>query len=351
MLKQTDEIKERRGGDAVVEDLQEHPTQSCVRVDQGRCRSCSDREKTEQAVTEMIDREIRDHPFQVALRPSRQRRKDDRAHHQRKEPRAGDFDFVWKKRNEQSDKTVNAHFRKPAGQHHRHAGRRRLISVRQPGVKWKKRDFDGEAEENSGEGEPFKIAGEQSAFAEISQRREIERSFGKINSEKREQHGHAAEECVNEKLYCSEVAIFATVNFDEQKRRNQAHLIKQKPENKILGGEGAVERGLHHEHERARAAFQPLGAESERKNERCQQNEKQAQTIDADEIFGTDRRNPGVALRDLQTRRSGIEFLPKQQGIKRRERVEDERDRARVFWLADVKRDRAGERNKNERTD
>ena len=58
-----------------------------------------------------------------------------------------------------------------------------------------------------------------------------------------------------------------------------------------------------------------------------------------------------MALGDLQTRRGGIEFLPKQQGIKRRERVEDERDRARVFWLADVKRDRAGERNKNERTD
>src|SRR5205807_4601820 len=120
--------------------------------------------------------------------------------------------------------------------------------------------------------EPLKLADEQSAFSETGERREIECSFGKINSEKREQHGDAAEKRVNEKLHRCVIAIFAAVNFDEKKCRNQAHLVKQKPENKILGGEGAVERGLHHEHERARAAFQPLGAESERKHERCEQN-------------------------------------------------------------------------------
>src|SRR5947207_1934351 len=157
-------------------------------------------------------------------------------------------------------------------------------------MKWEQRNFDREAEKNSGEREPLKIAGEQSGFAETGQRREIERSFGKINSEKREQHRDAAEKCVNEKFHRGVIAVVAAVDFDEQKRRDQAHLVKQKPENEILGGEGAVERGLHDEHERAGTAFQALRRKGERKNKRRQQYQKQTQTINADQIFGADRR-------------------------------------------------------------
>ena len=114
----------------------------------------------------------------------------------------------------------------------------------------------------------MKIAGEQSGFAETGQGREIECSFGEINSEKREEHRDAAEKCVNEKFHRGVIAVVAAVDFNEQKRREQAHLVKQKPENEILGGERAVERGLHDEHERAGAAFQALRRKGERKNER-----------------------------------------------------------------------------------
>src|SRR5205814_7691454 len=112
-----------------------------------------------------------DHSFQVALSPGRQRREDNRANYQREEPWPGGFNFVRKKRNEQTNKTVNAHFRKRAGQDHRDAGRRGLISVREPGVKRKERHFDREAEKNSREDQPSDVADEQSVFGENRQRR------------------------------------------------------------------------------------------------------------------------------------------------------------------------------------
>ena len=218
-------------------------------------------------------------------------------------------------------------------------------------MKWKEWDFDSEPEKNSGESEPLKFAREQSAFSETGERREIECSFGKINSEEGKKHGDAAEKCVNEKFDRGVIAIFTSVNFDEKKCRDQGHLVKQKPENEILGGERTVKRGLHDEHERAGAAFEALRGKGERKDEGRQQNEKQTQAIDADQIFGADRRDPGVTFDDLQARCGDIEFLPEHRRVKRGERIKDERNGARVLRLPDVKRNRAGQRNQNDDAD
>ena len=351
LFQQTDEIEKRRGSEAVIEDLQKNAAQRRVHVDQGRCRSCRDGEETKQAITEVIDRQVSDHSFEVALGPRRERREDDRANHEREQPWPGDFDFVREKRHEQPNESVDAHLRKRAGQHHRHTSRRRLIGIGQPGVKWKEWDFDSEPEENSGKGEPLKFAREQSGFSETGERREIECSFGKINSEKGKKHGDAAEKCVDEKFNRRVIAIFAAVNFDEKKCRDQGHLVKQKPENEILGGERAVERRLRHEHERAGAAFEALRGKGERKHERRQQNEKQTQAIDADQIFGADRRNPDVTFDQLQARRGDVEFLPEHHRVERGERIKDERNGARVLWLPDVKRDRTGQGNQNDDAD
>src|SRR5205807_8712 len=150
---------------------------------------------------------------------------------------------------------------------HRNAGRRVFVRVRQPGVKWEERHFYREAEKDPREGEPRDVAREQSVFSEIGERGEIERAAREKNSEEGEQHCDAPRKCVDEKLRCGAVAFFAAPDFDEEERRDEAHLVKQKPENKILRGEGAVERRLHHKHERARATRHALGEKRERKNE------------------------------------------------------------------------------------
>src|SRR5207249_12137970 len=105
----------------------------------------------------------------------------------------------------------------------------------------------------SGKSEPREVSsdGQLTASTKAGERGEIERAFGEINAEKRQEHRDAAEECVNEKLGRGAVPVFTAPDFDEKERRDETHLVKQKPENKVLGGEGAVEGRLHHQHQRA----------------------------------------------------------------------------------------------------
>src|SRR5207245_1326907 len=150
-------------------------------------------------------------------------------------------DLMRKKRKEKPDESVNAHLGKHAGQHHRHAGRRAFVGIGQPGMKRKERYFDREPEKDSGKRKPREFPGKQSVPAEHGEHGEIESSSHEINSEEREQHRDAPEKCVNEELRGGAIAVLTAPDFDEQERRDQAHLVKQKPENKILGGEGTVE--------------------------------------------------------------------------------------------------------------
>src|SRR6266542_4463312 len=191
-----------------------------------------------------------------------------RADCERQQPGSDDFDFVWKKRKQQAHETVNAHFRKDAGQNHRHAGRGAFIGVGQPGVKWEERHFDRESKENSPKSEPGEFTREQSVFTKCSKRGKIERSPSQINSEESEQHRHASQKRVEEKLRRGAVAILPSPDFDEQERGNQTHLVKQKPENKILRRERAVQRRLHNQHQRVKPAVHPLRKKREGNDER-----------------------------------------------------------------------------------
>src|SRR5438105_6100824 len=155
----------------------------------------------------MIDRQIRDHPFQIGLSPGGKRCKHDRANRQRQQPWAGDLDLVRKKREQNSDETVNAHLRKCAGKDHRHSRWRGFVGVGQPGMKWKKWNLYCQADKNSGECKPGERSGKQwTAFCKIDKLREIECTFRKINSEKAKQHCDTAEKRVQKKLCCGAIA-------------------------------------------------------------------------------------------------------------------------------------------------
>src|SRR5205814_1367487 len=128
----------------------------------------------------------------------------------------------------------------------------------------KQRHFHGEPEEDSGKREPRGIAAEEPMFSEIGERGESERTFGEINPEKREQHRNTAQESINEKFRGGAVAVFAAPDFNEKERGNEAHLVKQKPEDEVLGRECAVERRLHQQHQRAEPGSCALGEKRER---------------------------------------------------------------------------------------
>ena len=239
----------------MVENLHEHAAQRRVRINPGsNYRRSGEREETEHAVAEMVNRQIGNHSLQIPLRPCRECSKHDRADRQQKQPGADDPDLVREKREQQAHETVNAHFGEQAGQHHRDPRRRGLISVRQPGVKRKEWHLHRQSDKDACKSKPGEVAGEQIVFPKTRESRKIECASGQINPEKRKQHRHAAEKCVEEKLGRRAVPIFAAPDFDQQKRRDQAHFVKQEPENEILRGERSVERRLHDEHCRVETA-------------------------------------------------------------------------------------------------
>src|SRR5262245_57420017 len=104
-------------------------------------------------------------------------------------------------------------------------------------MKREKRDLDREPEKDSGESEPIQIARQHiRAFPKLGQAGEIECSPREINSEKRQQHGYAAEKSVKKEFRSRPFTIFAPPDFYQEERRDQAHLIEEKPENEILRG-------------------------------------------------------------------------------------------------------------------
>src|SRR5207244_12140519 len=88
------------------------------------------------------------------------------------------------------------------------------------------RSFDCEPEKDPGKSDPCELAGQQTVFSKVGESRKVERALGEINSQERQQHRHAAEECVEEELGRRAITIFTAPDFDQQKRRDQAHFVE-----------------------------------------------------------------------------------------------------------------------------
>jgi hypothetical protein len=113
-------------------------------------------------------------------------------------------------------------------------------------VKRKEWHLHRESKKDSREGDPGEIARQQiPSLSEPGETGKIEGTIDKINSEKGEQHGHAAEKSVKKEFGGGSITFFASPDFYQEKRRDQAHLIEEKPENEILSRECTVKRGLH----------------------------------------------------------------------------------------------------------
>src|SRR5439155_26557077 len=119
-----------------------------------------------------------------------------------------------------------------------------------------KRNLEAQAEKDSCGGEAFTVAGKQVAgFCEIGETGEIKRAPGKIDPEEREEHRYATEKGIKEEFCGGAVAFFASPDFNKEESRDETHLVEEKPENEILGGERPVERRLHNQHQRKETAI------------------------------------------------------------------------------------------------
>ena len=118
-----------------------------------------------------------------------------------------------------------------------------------------------------------------------------------------------------------------------------------------MGSEGAVERELHYQHERAEPAIHSLREKCEWENERGQEDKEQTQTVNADEIFSANGWNPGMAFDQLKAGSGGIEVLPQGQGDNGTQRIESQRKWAGVIPRHNADEKSASKREQNQSRD
>ena len=99
----------------------------------------------------------------------------------------------------------------------------------------------------------------------------------------------------------------------------------------------------------------PRAEQRERRQEAGEHDQQQADAVDADEVADAERRNPGVALDELEVGRRRVEAAPQQQRLGEHQHRHDERDvrgqraRARSSSCTNEQQERAGDRQRDER--
>ena len=146
----------------------------------GRARR---RKHRQQAVAQMVDGRIGEHPLEVALRERGAGGEHDGRHRQPEQRREHLADLVRKNRQQNPQETIDAHLRHDAGQQHRHRAGRFGIGGGQPGMERHHRHFHRKTEERAEENDQadvfpaegrLQFGGEQATFRHVCQPDEIE---------------------------------------------------------------------------------------------------------------------------------------------------------------------------------
>jgi hypothetical protein len=147
LIQNADDQEERAGRDAVIDLLQHRPGQS-RRIQ---------RENSQRAETEVADGRVSHQLLHVLLHQRNQRAVDDADERQVRSPSRAPWDATRrgtheaKEGSEKAHESVGPHLQQNARQNDGAGGWRLHVRIRQPGVKRKHRNFDGEADEESDE--------------------------------------------------------------------------------------------------------------------------------------------------------------------------------------------------------
>ena len=106
---------------------------------------------------------------------------------------------------------------------------------------------------------------------------------------------------------------------------------------------------MHYQHGRAEAAVHSLCEKCKGDDQRGEQDEKEAQAIDAHQILGTDNGNPIMAFHQLEAGRGGVEISPQSESTRSGDGVEHQSDWAAIPLRPRADRERSEERDENNR--
>ncbi len=158
------------GGETVVEHLEQSAAQ-CGRRGLGvQTAGARHREEREQAIAQVVDRGVGDHPFEVGLFHRGKGAEYHATQREPDEPGRGSVQLHGKKRPQDPQETIDAHLGHDAREKHRGAGRGFRVGRRQPGVKREERHLDRQpkqhAEENRGQDRAAHLGRESAAMGE-----------------------------------------------------------------------------------------------------------------------------------------------------------------------------------------
>ena len=344
----THQQEERAGRDPVVELLNDAPHDA----------DGIERKHSEHDHGHVADARVGDEPLPVLLRHGAQRAVDDADNRQRHHHRHEVTRRIRKNWKREADEPVRAHLQKNRGQNHGAGCRRIGMRIGQPGVKWEHRHFDGEAEEECEEHPPLQVE----RHVQLLKLRDVERIHArhavvvKVECEDPQQHHDAADEGVEEELDRRIQPAVAAPDADEEVHRHEHHFPKQEEQEEIEAHKRADHARLEDEQEDV-VLLQTLGdrgprrQDSDRTKERRQQDEKRAETVDAEKILRADRRDPRQPLDELIARI--LRVVPEPQGHRNQEPSQTEEirnppNRAAILFRNKEQNDRARQRQEKD---
>ena len=347
-----DDEEEAAGADAVAEHLVDGAGHA-LRVHRG---------DPEHHEAEMADARVGHQLLHVRLHHRDERAVDDADDGEHGERRREVGRGLREQRERKPHEAIGAHFQHHAGQNHGPRGRRLDVRVWQPGVEREQRYLDRERQREREEEPELRVQ----RHLHLVQLQQIEavRAGRRVvhvrEAENREQHQHAAGHRVEDELDRGVDAPLVAPDADEEIHRHEHRVPEDVEEEEVERDEDAHHRALEQQHEDAERLGLlvdrlPRAEQRERRQEACQNEQQQADAVDADEVLDAERRDPGVPLDELEVAGRRVELAPEQQRLGEHQQRGDERDvahqrRAPLFIAVDEEQqDGSSHRQRDER--
>ena len=220
---------------------------------------------------------------------------------------------------------VGPHLQHHAREDHR-AGRGRLdVRVREPGVEREQRHLDRERQREREE-EPELLVKGLRHVVELQQIEAVDAGRRLVQvgeAEDGQQHQDAGGHRIQDELDGGVDAPLVAPDADQEVHRHQHRVPEDVEEEQIERDEDADHRALEQQQEDAErpgllAHRLPRAEQRERRQEAGEDDEQQADAVDADGILDAERRDPGVALDELEVAGAGVEAAPQAAASRRR---------------------------------
>src|SRR6185436_3637666 len=181
------------------------------------------------------------------------------------------------------------------------------------------------------------------------------------HAENRQQHQHAGGHGVEDELDRRVDAPLVAPDADQEIHRHQHGVPEHVEQKEVERHEDAHHRAFEQQHEDAERPGllvhrSPRAQERQRGEEPGEDEQQQADAVDADEVVDAERRNPRVALDELEVARGRVEAAPQQQRLGKDQQRDREGDlagdrRALLFVAGDEKQyEGANERQRDDRS-